>query len=750
MTDRTRSLIGQPVLRREDFRFISGVGQFVDDLSPPDVLHGFIVRSSWSHGKNLQVDADTARRMLGVHLILTADDLVKADVAHVPVDLPPPGHSFDTWSASPQPVLAQDQVRYVGDAIAFVVAETVNAARDAAEALKIDLTELEPVVDLNSAKADFSYEEGDGEAATTAMNTAISVCSATIAVNRIDALPLEPRGCMGAFSDGQFTLHVSTQRVQIIQRALADRVFKVPRECMRVVAPDTGGGFGQKNGLYPEYVLCLEAARRLGRPVKWIPERSETLSAGCHARDNVFSISAAIDAAGRMTAIDAVRRMNMGGYASSRSMVPVQNGLTHLTGVYGIQAAHVRVEGVLTNTAPTCSYRGAGRPENVYACERLVDMIARRIGQDPIAFRRANLVPRTQMPWISPLGTRFERLDFELLLDSALESINHAGFTARRARSAQSEQLRGFGVCLFAEDLHGSPEPIKARLEWTGEQLDLIVGTGSAGHSHETTFLQVAADTLAMPMERLGFRQSDTARMAEGVGTAASWSMTLGGSSAKLAAEAAIERGRDVAGRILEASSRDIVFEEGIFRITGTDRSVTWDQVFATQPDFRAEGCFDGSGQNVAAACHACEVEVDQETGACTILAYAIAQDSGNVINPKIFEGQLHGGMAQGIGQSWFEQIVYDPASGQLLTGSLADYAVPRASDVSPICTSTRPTPAYDNPLGVKGVGEAAATGAPAAFANAVLDALWPLEIIHIDPPFTSEKLWQAIKRAIA
>jgi len=750
VTGRTRSLIGQSVLRREDFRFVSGIGEFVDDLAPTGMLHGFTVRSSWSHGKNLRIDADKARRMAGVHLILTADELVQADITHVPVDLPPPGHSFETWSASPQPVLARDQVRYVGDAIAFVVAETINAARDAAEALKIQLTEIESVTDLNFAKADFSYEEGDSQAVTAAMNAAASIFSATIAVNRIDAFPLEPRGCIGTFSNGQFTLHVSTQRVQIIQRALADRVFKVPRERMRVVAPDTGGGFGQKNGLYPEYVLCLEAARRLGRPVKWFPERSETLSAGCHARDNVFSVSAAIDASGRMTAIDAVRRMNMGGYASSRSMVPVQNGLSHLTGVYGIQAAHVRVEGVLTNTAPTCSYRGAGRPENVYACERFVDMIARQIGQDPIAFRRDNLVPRAQMPWTSPLGTRFAEHDFELLLNSALENINHAGFAARRALSARSKRLRGFGVCLFAEDLHGSPEPIKARLEWTGAQLDVVVGTGSAGHGHETTFLQVAADTLAMPMERLGFRQSDTARMAEGVGTAASWSMTLGGSSVKLAAEAAIERGRDVAGRLLEASSPDIVFHDGIFRITGTDRSVTWDQVFAAQPDFRIDGCFNGPGQNVPAACHACEVEVDQETGACKILAYAIAQDSGNVINPKIFEGQLHGGMAQGIGQTWFEQIVYDPASGQLLTGSLTDYAVPRASDLTPICTSVRPTPASDNPLGVKGVGEAAATGAPAAFANAVLDALCPLGITHIEPPFTAEKLWQAIERAMA
>jgi carbon-monoxide dehydrogenase large subunit len=427
---------------------------------------------------------------------------------------------------------------------------------------------------------------------------------------------------------------------------------------------------------------------------------------------------------------------------------PVQNGLTHLTGVYGVKTAHVRVEGVLTNTAPTCSYRGAGRPENVYVCERLIDIMARGTGEDPIAFRRANLVRRTEMPWTSPLGTHFARQDFELLLDDALKSMDHDGLAARRARSAKLGRLRGFGVCLFAEDLHGSHEPIKARLEWTGERLDLIVGTGSAGHSHETTFLQVAAETLAMPMDRLGFHQSDTARMAEGVGTAASWSMTLGGSSARLAAEAAVERGREIAGNILEASSAGIMFDEGSFRVAGTDRSVTWDAVFAAEPGFRVDGCFNGTGQNVPAACHACEVEADRETGAIVLSGYAIAQDSGIVINPMVFEGQLHGGAAQGIGQSWFEQIVYDSASGQLLTGSLADYGVPRASDLPRMSISVRSTPAHDNPLGVKGVGEAAATGAPAAFANAVLDALWPLGITELDPPFTPEKLWRAIKNA--
>jgi carbon-monoxide dehydrogenase large subunit len=327
VTGRAYSFIGQPVLRREDLRFVSGCAQFVDDLSPSRALHGFVVRSPWSRGDNLRVDVASARRMPGIRLVLTADDLTQTDIAHVPVDFPPPGHSFETWSASPQPVLARDKVNYVGDPLAFIVADTIHAARAAAEALVIRLKELESVVDLSISAADFCYYEGDGAAVGAAMKAASSVFSATIAVNRIDAFPLEPRGCIGAFSKGQFTLYVSTQRVQIIQRALADHVFKVPRERMRVVAPDTGGGFGQKNGLYPEYVLCLEAARRLRRPVKWIPERGETLNAGCHARDNLFSVSAAIGPGGRMTAIDAVCRMNLGAYASSRSMVRFRTAL---------------------------------------------------------------------------------------------------------------------------------------------------------------------------------------------------------------------------------------------------------------------------------------------------------------------------------------------------------------------------------------------------------------------------------------
>lgn len=741
-----RRLIGSPVRRLEDRRFITGYGQFVDDLSTPRLLHGVTVRSSWASGSGLRVDVERARSLPGVHLILTSDDLRGTGLAHVPVDFPPPGMSFETWSATPQPTLASHEIRYVGDAIAFIVADNLATAHATAEMLDIHLTETPATLDLATAKADFSYAEGDPEAVSKAMSEAATTITAALAVHRVDALPLEPRGCIGSYQDGQFTLQVSTQRVQIIQRALADRVFHVPRDRMRVVAPDTGGGFGQKNGLYPEYVLCLEAARRLGRPVKWIAERSEGLSAGCHARDNLFAVSAGIDKHGRITAIDAKRRMNMGAYTSSRSMVPVQNGLTHLTGVYAIPHAHVEVEGVLTNTAPTCSYRGAGRPENVYACERFIDIIARRTNQDPIALRRALLVKPQQMPWMSPLGTCFDQQDFETLLDRALSSLDHAGLNARRIAAKARKQLRGFGVALFAEDLHGSHEPIPARLVLNDGGLELVVGTGSAGHGHETTFRQIVAEKLSIPIESLVFRQSDTARMSEGVGTAASWSTTLCGSSVSLAADEAVRQGREIAGALLETSVDDVTFTQGQFQIVGTDRYVGWDAIFATTPNFRADGCFTGSGQNVPAACHACEVDIDSETGACTIISYAIVQSSGTVINPMIFVGQLHGGMAQGIGQNWMEEIVYDRDTGQLLSGALTDYALPRASDLPAPRTTIIEMPASDNPLGVKGVGEAAATGSPAAFANAVLDALWPLGVVHLDPPFTAEKLWRAIR----
>ena len=749
MTARPGQLVGQPVRRVEDERFLTGRGCFVDDLMPAGTLHGFVLRSPHARARLTALDASAAREMPGVGLALTAADLAASGLSDVPLDFPPPGHSFETWTPPVQPILAVDEVRFVGDPIAFVVADTLAAARDAAEAIELAFDDLPPVMSMREAEPIFSYCEGNADAVAAALATAHQVVRIEVANNRIDAAPIETRGCIGQYDEAAgFSLHVSTQRVQIIQRALADRVFQVPRERIRVVAPDTGGGFGQKNGLYPEYVLCLEAARRLGRPVKWIADRTDAFAGDCHGRDNLFAAEAGVDPDGRIVAVRAERLMNMGAYTSARAMVPVQNGLTHLTGVYAVEAAHVVVRGMLTNTATTCSYRGAGRPENVFCCERLIDTIARTTGRDPIELRRTNLVPTKGQPWTSPLMTTLDAADFGAMLDRALEAIDHAGFSGRRSDSGGKGFLRGLGIGLFAEDLHGSPEPIPARLHLDAGQLVLTVGTGAAGHGHETAFRQILADALGLPMERFGFVQSDTAAMAEGVGTAASWSLTLAGSSVRLAAENAIEEGRAIASRLLEVGLPDVGFQDGIFRVLGTDLGAGWDDVFRAEPAFRAAGTFAGEGRSLPIGCHACEVEVDPETGAVEIVGYAIAQESGRVVNPLLVEGQLHGGAAQGIGQAWREEIVYDAESGQLLSGSFTDYALPRASDLPDIVTNLIEAPASDNPLGVRGVGESAATGSTPAFVNAVLDALWPLGVLNIDPPLTSEKVWTAIRSA--
>jgi carbon-monoxide dehydrogenase large subunit len=739
--------VGQPVRRVEDERFLTGRGCFVDDLQPSGTVHGFVLRSPHAHARLVSVDAEAARGMPGIRAVLTAADLAQAGLSAVPLDFPPPGHSFETWSAPLQPILAADEVRFVGDPVAFVVADELAQARDAAEAIAVEFEDRPPIMAMRDAEPLFSYEEGDAVAAASALGNAHQVVRIEVANNRIDAAPLETRGCIGAYDEASgFTLHVSTQRVQIIQRALADRVFGEPRDRVRVVAPDTGGGFGQKNGLYPEYILCLEAARRIGRPVKWIADRTDALAGDCHGRDNLFVAEAGLDRDGRILAIRAERFMNMGAYTSARAMVPVQNGLTHLTGVYAVPVARVTVQGVLTNTATTCSYRGAGRPENVFCCERLIDTIARATGRDPIALRRANLVAPAAQPWTSPLGTTFAGADFAAMLDRALDAIEHAGFGARRAISQRAGLLRGFGICLFAEDLHGSHEPIPARLHHADGQLVLTVGSGGAGHGHETSFRQILADALGLPMERFGFVQSDTAAMAEGVGTAASWSLTLAGSSVRLAADNAVEQGRAVASRLLEVGVPDLEFRDGAFRVRGTDLAAGWHDVFRAEPAFRAGGTFAGEGRSVPLGCHACEVEVDPETGAVALTGFAMSQDSGRVVNPLLVEGQLHGGAAQGIGQAWLEGIVYDGDSGQLLTGSFTDYALPRASDLPEMATRLIETPSPDNPLGVRGVGEAAATGSTPAFANAVLDALWPLGVLNLDPPLTPARVWAAIR----
>lgn len=733
--------------RREDDRFIRGTGRFVDDMAPEGTLFAAVVRSPVAHARLVSLDVSEAVTSPGVHLVLTAADLT--GLGPLAVDLAP----FDAPEIAPhaQPVLAGEVVRYVGDPVAFVVAETAALARDAAERVAAGYDDLPAVPDISAALAEGAvvlvHEEGDAARTAALFAEAARTVRVEVPVNRVDAAPMETRGCLAEHQDGHFTLHVSTQRVHLIQRSLADHVLRIPREHLRVVAPDTGGGFGQKNGAYPEYVLCLEAARRLGRPVKWVAERSEALASDNHGRDNHFTLDAALDGDGRITAVRAERTINLGAYAAPRALVTLRNGLAHLTGVYAVEAAHVTVRCVLTNTAPTCPYRGAGRPENVTACERAVDAIARAIGADPVAFRRTNLVRPAAMPWRSPLGTPFDRLDLERLLDDALAAADHAGLERRRAASRARGRLRGFGVCLFVEDLHGSGEPAPARIEVRGGRLAVVVSTGSAGHSHETTFLELAAARLGLAPAALDFAQSDTALMPDGIGTAASWSLTLGGSSVNLAADAAVERARGVAARLLDVAAEDVAFDGGLFRAAPTNAVVGWAEILAADPAFSAEGTFRGRGETVNAGCHVCEVEVDPGTGEVAIAAFAAAHDYGRVLNPVVVTGQLHGGVAQGIGQAWMEGIVYDEA-GQLVSGSFLDYALPRASDLPAMAASFAGEAEDSNPLGVKGMGESGATGATAAFLNAVMDALAPLGVTDVAGPLTPSRVWHAIAAA--
>lgn len=749
------------VERLEDDRFIRGRGAYVDDLALPGMLHGIVIRSSTAHAIVHAVDVEAAKAAPGVLLVLRAVDLAENGLSTVPLDLPPPGGDVGQLRHMEQPVLASGELRYVGEPLAFVVADSADAARDAAELVTLDCEDLPAVVDIASATRDdvlawsgsatnvvFEYDEGDAAAVDRLFGSAHEIVELEVLNSRVHALPLEPRGCIGMFdaASRQFTLHASTQRVHILQRALADRVFRVPRERMRVIAPDTGGGFGQKNGLYPEYVLCLEAARRLGKPVKWISDRSESFASDNHGRDNLFLAEAALSADGTITAIRATRMMNLGAYLSPRSMVPVPNGITHLTGVYGIQAAHVTVKGLLTNTACTSPYRGAGRPENVFCCERLIDRIARTKGCDPIDLRRRNLVRAEAMPWKSPLGTLFDKVDPALMLEKALVGLNHHVFRQRKAEAEQRGRLRGLGVALFAEDLHGSGEPVTVRIAHEAGMLKVLTGTGSAGHGHETSFLQIAADRLRLPLERLSFVQSDTAQIPDGIGTAASWSITLGGSSVHLAAEAAIAEARRIAAGLLRVPPDAVNFDEGSFRTPASNVVVGWDDIFHADPSFSVAAAYTGTGETVSIGCHACEVEVDPETGGVEIVGYSVAQDCGTVINPMLVEGQLHGGVAQGVGQGWCEAIQYDPESGQLSSGSLTDYALPRALDLPQIKVWLHDEHFDGNPLGVKGIGESAATGSTPAFVNAVLDALAASGIPEIPMPLSPLSIWNHLR----
>ncbi len=746
------------------------------DLRLPGQAYAVVVRSPHAHARIRALDARAAARAPGVLAVLTATELAADGLGTTRVTLRRRRPDGSPMFAPAHPGLVGDRVRYVGDPVALVVAESPAAAEDAAERVAVDYEPL-PAVTATAAAAEPGsppvwpecpdnvsnvFEIGDAAATDAACARADRLIRRRYVISRVHAQFMEPRGALGVYDPGEdrYTLYADVQYPHRVRHVLATMVFRVPEHRIRVVAGDVGGAFGAKGWQYPEHRLVLWAARRLRRPVRWICERREALLADEHARDNVTEAELALDAEGRFLALRVRTVANLGAYVSSdRNLLHTFANAGTLVGVYAIPAAHVRVTGVLTNTSPTGPYRGAGRPEAAYVIERLVDDAARELGVDPVALRRRNLVPPSAMPYRTALGLRYDCGDFPGVLAAALARADAAGFPARRDATRRAGRLRGLGVA-FAIERAAAPGPEFAEIRFDPSgTATCLVGTKSQGQGHETVFKQILHERLGLDPADVRFVDGDTDRVAFGTGTMGSRSTVIGGSAVWLAAGKVIAKGRRIAARLLEAAEADVGFAGGRFTVAGTDRSVGLREVAHAafhpaglpadvEPGLYETATFSPAAETFPNGCHVCEVAIDPETGEVRLVGYVVVDDVGTVINPLTLEGQIHGGVAQGAGQALLEQVVYDPASGQLLSGSLLDYALPRADTLGPIAVESRPVPTALNPLGAKGAGEAGTIGALPAVMNAVLDALAPLGVRSLDMPATPERVWRAIQAA--
>ncbi|HEV2302320.1 MAG TPA: xanthine dehydrogenase family protein molybdopterin-binding subunit [Stellaceae bacterium] len=768
--------IGQPVRRVEDRRFLTGRGRYLDDIERPRQAYLFVLRSPHAHARVRRIDTAAARAAPGVLAILTGEDLAKDRIGTIPCLSALQNRDGSAMPMPPFPALAQDRVRHVGNPVAAIVAETGAAARDAGELVEVDYQPLPAAADTVAALAPgapavwdeapgnlaFDWELGDRETVAHALVAARHKVTLDLVNNRVVVNSMEPRGAIGEYDagEGAFTLWSSTQGSHFLRNLLAEHVFKVPENRIRVVTPDVGGGFGMKLFLYPEHILVLWAARRLGRPVKWVPSRSEDFVSDTQGRDNVTRLELALDEDLAFQALAVSTLANMGAYLSNFAPeIPTFSGAVMLSGVYHLPAIHVRIKGVYTNTVPVDAYRGAGRPEAAYALERLVDAAARQLGVPAAELRRRNFVRPGAMPYKTALGLTYDSGNFARNMEDALADAQAKGLAARKAASVAAGLLRGQGHAVYIEQSGmGADEFAELRFDPAGT-LTMLMGTQSSGQGHQTAYAQLAAERLGLPPEKVRVLQGDSAAVAFGRGTGGSRSLPVGGAAAAHAAEKLIQKGRKIAAHLLEAAEADVAFEDGQFAIAGTDRRLRIEEVARAafdptklpeglEPGYAESGHFTPPAPTFPNGCHLCEVEIDPETGQIAIERYLVVDDFGTVVNPLLLQGQVQGGVAQGIGQAMLEACVYDGESGQLLSGSLTDYALPRADDLPAIFFSYNVVPCRTNPLGVKGAGEAGAIGAPPALVNAVLDALGPLGVGAIDMPLTPERVWRAIRTA--
>ena len=768
--------IGQPVRRVEDRRFITGHGSYVDDISRPRQAHAVMLRSPHAHARMTAIDTAAALAAPGVIVVFTGEDLARDGIGGVPCVSAVSNRDGTQSVLPPHPAIPRDRVRHVGDTVAMVVAETAAAARDAADLIAVEYEPLPAVVDTAHAldpgqpqvwdeapgNLCFDWETGDGPAVERAMTAACHRISLDLVNNRVVVNSMEPRGAVGEYDPGDetYTLWSSTQGSHFIRNLLAGQVFKIPENRIRVVTRDVGGGFGMKLFLYPEHVLVLWAAERVGRPVKWIPDRSDAFMTDTQGRDNVTRLELALDEDFRFLGLDVTLIANMGAYLSNFAPeIPTASGAVMHSGVYAIPAIHVGVKGVFTNTVPVDAYRGAGRPEAAYAIERLVDYAARQLGMPPEELRRRNLIKPEAMPYQTALGLNYDSGEFARNQDQALATADLAGFPARRAASRARGRYRGLGHAVYIEQSGFPPDEFaELRFDQSGT-LTILMGTQSSGQGHQTAYTQLAAERLGIGPDKVRVLQGDTAAISFGRGTGGSRSIPVGGASLVQAADKLIAKGRRIAAHLFEAAEADVEFADGVFAVSGTDRRLGIEEVAraafdptrqapGVEPGFDESGHFTPPQPTFPNGCHVCEVEIEPETGHIDILRYLVVDDFGTVINPLLLAGQVQGGVAQGVGQAMLERTIFDPETGQLLTGSLTDYCIARAEDLPAIEFAYNIVPCRTNPLGVKGAGEAGAIGAPPALVNAVVDALAELGITHLDMPLTPERVWQAIHSA--
>ena len=752
---------GQSVLRKEDDPLLRGVGRYIGDVAPPETLHAVVLRSPHAHA-HFHIDAAKARAMLGVRLVLTGAEI--GDLGPLPCTVELPNTAFDV---PPYAILARNEVRHVGDAIAFVVADTLERAKDAAETITITWEALPHVMGATEAlklgaplvwpqhrdNVVFDLALGDKIATERVFAGAAKIVSLKLVNQRLVANYLDTRGVVADYdaANERLTLTLSSQGPHAIRDVLL-QVLKLPAEKLRVITPDVGGGFGTKLFPYREYALAAVASKQLQRPVAWIADRSDHFLGDMQGRDNVTTARLALDEKHRFLALEVDLVANMGAYLSQFAPLIPTLGAVLSPGVYDISTCHIRVRGVYTNTVPVDAYRGAGRPEAAYVIERLVDHAAREVGMTPDALRRRNFIKPSAMPYQSATGQNYDSGNFATHLKRAQELADWSGFAKRLRLSKKAGRLRGIGLSTYIEACgNAGSETATLKLESDGSAT-LLIGSQSTGQGHATAYAQLVAEHLSVPPERVNMVQGDTDRIATGLGTGGSSSIPCGGASLAGAAKKLAQNIKVLAGEALEAGADDLEIVDGTVRVTGTDRMISF-AALAQRPDtgnrLTATDAFTPPQATYPNGTHIAEVEIDPATGETRIVNYVVVDDFGATLNPLLLAGQVHGGTAQGIGQALTEHAVYDPDSGQLMTASLMDYAVPRANEVPAIAFETRNVPCTHNPLGVKGAGEAGAIGSCPAVMNAIVDALWRAQrISHLDMPATPHRVWSAINIA--